>query len=450
MSVGDTVQLDGSGSFDADGDPLTFEWEFTSLPQGSSAVLSDPTAEMPTFVADVAADDQNLYVVQLVVNDGMADSAPDTVTITTENRVPVADAGPDQAVFVGDTVQLDGSGSFDPDGDPLTFEWAFTSLPPGSAAVLSDPNAEMPTFVADVPADAQNLYVVQLVVNDGLADSDPDTVAITTENRVPVADAGPDQTVSVGDTVQLDGSGSSDPDGDPLTFEWVFTSLPPGSSAVLSDPTAEMPTFVADVPADDQNPYVVQLVVNDGMADSAPDTVAITTENRVPVADAGPDQTVTTGDTVQLDGSGSSDPDGDPLTFEWVFTSRPPGSSAELSDPNAEMPTFVADVPADDQNPYIVQLVVNDGLTDSAPDTVAITTENSLPVADAGPDQTVFIGETVQLDGSGSSDVDGDPLTFEWAFTSRPPGSAAVLSDPTAEMPTFVADVRRGQLKTRT
>ena len=66
---------------------------------------------------------------------------------------------------------------------------------------------------------------------------------------------------------------------------------------------------------------------------------------------------------------------------------------------------------------------------------------NTPPVADAGQDQTVTVGQTVILDGSGSFDADGDPLMFAWSFVSVPAGSAAQLSDPTAVMPTLVADV---------
>jgi len=86
-----------------------------------------------------------------------------------------------------------------------------------------------------------------------------------------VADAGPDQTVITGETVQLDGSGSSAPEGDPLTFEWTIASSPGGSAAVLDDPTLLNPVFVPDVAGS----YEVQLVVNDGSADSSPDHVSI-------------------------------------------------------------------------------------------------------------------------------------------------------------------------------
>ncbi|MCM3905527.1 MAG: PKD domain-containing protein [Pyrinomonadaceae bacterium] len=97
-------------------------------------------------------------------------------------------------------------------------------------------------------------------------------------NTRPVANAGPDQTVSVGATVQLNGSGSSDADGDPLTFSWSFVSRPAGSNAVLSNPGAVTPTFFADQIGD----YVLQLIVNDGNLNSVPDTVTITTTNSRP------------------------------------------------------------------------------------------------------------------------------------------------------------------------
>ena len=241
-------------------------------------------------------------------------------------------------------------------------------------------------------------------------DDDPPLPA----NSEPVADAGPDRTVFLAETVTLDGSGSRDADGDPLTFSWSLTSVPAGSTATLSDPAAVMPSFVVDLPG----AYVVQLVVNDGTTDSAPDTATIATPVEPPIADAGPDQTVFVTDTVTLDGSGSSDPNGDPLTFSWFIVSTPAGSTATLSDPAAVMPSFIVDL----FGTYEVQLIVNDGTGDSLPDTVLITTENSPPVADAGPDQTPLVGETVTLDGGGSSDVDGDLLTFSWSLTTVPAG----------------------------
>lgn len=99
------------------------------------------------------------------------------------NVPPVADAGPDREVEIGATVQLDGSGSSDPDEDPRAYGWSFTEKPVGSAATLSDPASVNPTFVADVPGE----YMVQLIVNDGTVDSDPDLVAIATFEQFEMA-----------------------------------------------------------------------------------------------------------------------------------------------------------------------------------------------------------------------------------------------------------------------
>ncbi|MHC1725305.1 MAG: PKD domain-containing protein [Syntrophobacteraceae bacterium] len=420
------VVLDGSTSSDVDGNPLTFLWSFVTKPVGSTAAISDATIVNPGFKADLPGD----YIIQLVVNDGFISSTPDTVHITTSNTTPVANAGPDQPlIYVGNTVTLDGGGSSDADGDTLTFYWSLLNKPGGSSADLAEPNLARPTFVAD----RAGTYVAQLIVNDGVTNSLADTVVISTQNSPPVANAGPDQTAYVGDLVTLNGSGSTDVDGNPLTYTWSIIERPSGSGAIVSDAAAIQPTFTVDR----FGTYVVQLIVNDGTVNSAPDNVQISTLNSKPVAEAGPPQTVHVHSPVTLDGSLSSDVDGQPLSYLWAFTSRPPGSNANLAGGNTVSPTFTADVVGD----YIIQLVVSDGTLSSNPDTVTITTTNSRPVADAGPDQVVFVRNNVELNGLGSNDADGDPLTYSWSLIARPAGSAATLDNPVSATPSFVPDV---------
>jgi YVTN family beta-propeller protein len=88
------------------------------------------------------------------------------------NTPPVADAGDDQSVVQGDTVYLDGSGSYDPDDDLLAYSWSMVSKPAGSAAYIIDPIAVQTSYFTDLPGE----YVVSLVVNDGLTDSAPSQV----------------------------------------------------------------------------------------------------------------------------------------------------------------------------------------------------------------------------------------------------------------------------------
>ncbi len=423
--VGNLVTLDGSGSYDTDGDLLSYSWVFASTPTGSTATLSDTMLVNPTFTVDKSG----TYIVELIVNDGSANSAMSSVSITTLNTVPVANAGPDNSVFVTNTVTLDGSGSSDVDGNILSYSWAFTSIPIGSNATLSDTTSVNPTFTVDV----SGTYDIGLTVNDGTVDSTVETVTITTLNSAPVADAGPDNSVFFNDTVTLDGSGSSDVDGDLLTYNWALSSKPTGSGATLSNPTIVNPVFTVDK----FGTYVVNLTVNDGTVNSTVDTVTITTLNSYPVSKAGLDQSVFVNDQVILDGSGSSDVDGDLLTYNWAFSTRPVESLATLSDATIVNPVFTVDV----FGIYVLNLVVNDGTVDSTVDTVIITTLNSAPVANAGPDNSVLVTDIVTLDGSNSFDVDGDLLTYSWVFTSKPTDSTATLSDATLVNPTFTVDV---------
>jgi hypothetical protein len=219
---------------------------------------------------------------------GGSTSPPST---DTDNTRPVADAGPDQTATELVEVQLDGSGSSDADGDPLTFTWEFQSLPDGSTATLSDPDIVDPTFVPDLPGE----YVLQLTADDGFPDGpDRDTMTVTAEpagTLPPVADAGPDQTVVYsppGVTVNLDGTGSSDPDNDPLTYSWVITDfqsesgLPPGNPVMLFGADTATPFF--DVDAVDQlGVYTIELTVSDGVLDDT-DQVVITVQKGMPVA----------------------------------------------------------------------------------------------------------------------------------------------------------------------
>ena len=332
----------------------------------------------------------------------------------------MANAGADQTTFVTNTVMLDGSGSTDADGNPLTFLWTFQSRPAGSVATLSDPTAVTPSFIVDVPGN----YIVELVVNDGFINSAPDTVTISTQNSIPVANAGPDQSTSVGSTVQLDGSGSNDVDGDPLTFQWSFVSLPPGSTATLTNPTSAIPTFLADQPG----AFVLQLVVNDGVANSEPDTVIVTTEDSIPIANAGPDQTVTAGVTVQFDGSASTDPDGTPLQFSWALLTRPPNSVATLSDATIVNPTFVADLPG----VYVAQLIVNDGVLASAADTVMITAVEPLATITAtDPDAAEANLEPGRFTVSRTGDI-SFALTVNYAVSGAAINGIDYMSIPTS------------------
>jgi len=160
---------------------------------------------------------------------------------------------------------------------------------------------------------------------------------------------------------------------------------------------------------------------------------------QAPTANAGPDQSIHAGQLVTLDGTGSFDDNTatENLIFAWTLTSKPDGSSATLSGANTSRPSFVADLPG----VYTASLIVTDvDDLSSAPDTVVVSSLNSAPVADAGPDQGTFVGDAVSLDGSKSSDPDFDTLRFSWTLAT-PAGSKAALAGATTALPTFTPDV---------
>lgn len=351
-----------------------------------------------------------------------------TIESSDGNRPPVARAGTDASVAIGQRASLDGRRSADPDGDPLTFRWELQSRPAGSRATLASAETATPSFVVDAPG----AYVAALVVSDSRGAGATDTVTISTPNRAPIAHAGLDATVRVGSGAALSGAGSSDPDGDPLTYRWKIAARPAGSLAEIMTATGVASGLVPDL----AGRYVMQLVVNDGRLDSAPDDVVIATENSAPVARAGADDTAAVGEIVRLDGSTSSDADGDGLAFTWTLVGRPTGSVASLVNPNDVRPS----VRIDRAGVYRVRLMVTDGVATSAPDDVEINTRNTAPIARAGSDAHVALGETVTVDGSGSTDVDGNTLTFSWSFASVPASSTAALTPPSSVTPHFVVD----------
>jgi hypothetical protein len=263
-------------------------------------------------------------------------------------------------------------------------------------------------------------------------------------NACPIANAGPDVTPFVGETIQLDGSASTDMDGNPLNYRWNILSKPAASLAQLSDANAVMPSLSVDC----RGEYIIELVVSDGACESEPDTVILNTRNSCPSANAGPDQSIHVSRPVFLDGGASRDVDEDVLTYQWVLVAKPEGSAAALSVPTGRTTAFAPDMLGD----YEVELRVFDGVCESEPDVVRVSTENVSPIAEAGLNLSGFTGQLVQLDGSGSYDPDDDALSFFWAVLSQPlnlsPGMLVfslnpLLSDPTSPAP-FLAPQLEG------
>ena len=405
------VYLDGSSSSDPNGDTLEFAWTLVNGPV--SVEIEHSTSSQASFVGTKAGG----YRFMLSCFDGKA-SGTDTVDILIDNIAPSVAAGSDMTIDESETIQLHASGS-DPNNDTLSYEW---SLLEGSDSTLPD----MANQDISLTLTQAGLYRFSVMCSDGVNLSPADEVVVTVNdvNHAPTAFAGKDADVEMGSRVTLDGSGSTDPDGDELDYTWTQVA---GAQVLLQDAQDPNPWF--DAAADGTVEF--ELIVSDGFVSSMADRVVVRvlSLNNAPVADAGEDLHVYVGDTVSLDASGSFDPDNDVLSYSWSQTS---GAQAELAGAAASQPTFTPTT----SGVLVFAVTVSDGQTSSF-DSVSVTVDavNQVPVADAGDDQVANIGETVMLDGSSSYDSDGDAVSFIW---SQVQGARVSLTSSNSATPSFV------------
>lgn len=275
-------------------------------------------------------------------------------------------------------------------------------------------------------------------------------------DAAPIAKAGDDFSVNEGQPgVALNGSLSSDPDGDALTYAW--TQLPGGTAVTLTGAGTASPTFTAPVVALGGETLSFDLTVT-ANGKTSTDTVSVTVVNvnHPPVAEAGPDQSVLNGTAVAegspvtLDGSASFDIDSDVFTHAWVQVSGP---AVTLTGADTSGPTFTAPYAGTNGAAGVVatlvfELLVDDGFPADSPATgytlanvrdsvtVEITNTNNLPIANAGADQTVDENSAVSLSGELSSDPDSDTLTYAWTQTGGP---AITLAGDATATPSFTA-----------
>lgn len=440
VNPGDVVTLDSTASNDPRNRPITRLWEQIA---GPTVALSNVNDARPTFTAPSVAELTALEF-RLTVTNPDQRSATDTVTISVNpGQAPsglLAEAGDDQVVDGGATVQLSGAGSRNESGGTLTYRWKQIAGPvmslrhvrnpegvPDPLNGKPDPAKQVDPYFVAPEVTSETVVTFQLTVSVAGGASAVDTVSITIRaTTAPIARAGADQTVNENTLVNLDGSAST---GSGLTFAWTKTA---GPTINLNNANTAQPTFMAPLVNED-TVVRLKLTVTDSRSRTAEDEVAITVRNTSPqlISRAGPDQTVNERTVVTLDGSASV---GDRITYRWQQTAGP---AVTLSSATAVRPTFTA--PDVNANTAInMQLTVTDFGGETATDTVTInvTNINRPPTANAGVDQTVQEGFTVTLDSTGSSDPDNDVLARTWVQTAGP---TVVLSSTTAESPRFLA-----------
>jgi uncharacterized membrane protein YgcG len=355
VSAASIVTLSGSGSYDPDGDPLTFVWTFDGVPEGSAleggAFAVNNTADVAT---SFSPDELGSYVISLTVTDGLGNSSsPDrTLVEVLTGDAPVANAGEDHTTNTGIAVSLDGTESFDPIARDLNYTWELAKAPAESALTKVN-NSTSDT--ARITPDVAGLYVVSLVVDNGLLHSEADTAVIRAsveDTEVPIAVAGEDLDGMDCTHISVDGTGSSDPDGADLTYLWDLQSRPAGSAATtgsFGNRADAKTSFFPDVAGD----YVLSLSVFDGESWSLPDELTISARERsynsVPTVFPGTTTSANAGEAICEEigysyicaycdpvsiGLGTDaivrDADDDPLTVKWTVLS----GSAGIPDPD--------------------------------------------------------------------------------------------------------------------
>ena len=474
VPAGSQVNLDGSTSSDPNPNTtLTYTW--TQLNPNPAYPITgfstNPQSPLATFTAPAVDFQQHSITLtfQLVVSDGdCTDTKQVSIMVVNNNRPPIADAGATQTVPEASTAVLgsDPPGSYDPDNDPITYQWTQVHdttgalLQPGDPVIASltpvEPDSHQVSFVAPTFGGSGGSVTFQLIVTDshGAPSAPSYTVVNVYPNRPPVPTAGPDQTVDEHTTVSLSGS-ATDADNNLLTFTWDQVHDTSGTPPLPADPQV---TLTYQNPSDPSNPnasftapevpcgggaVVMRLTVNDGYVNAyAYVTININNVNNNPTADAGSPQNVNENQTVLLNGSNSSDIDPgetQTLTFLWTQTGGP---TVTLSDATAASPTFTApQIAGGDPNKSVdlaFHLVVSDGCNGGLGESdtkVHVANIPHSPTAMAtGPATANEGGNTVTLDGTGSSDPDGDPLTYSWLQTGGP---TVTLSAPNSATPTF-------------
>ncbi len=385
------VAFDATGSTDADGDRLSYRWDF------GDGAESDAAATVHRY-AGPGIYDGALYVRDSSGQVGNGAVAPFKVTL---RRAPSAAIEAAPLTAPGAPLTFDGSGSAPGERPIARYEWDFQDGTRAEGAQVSHSFAR------------SGRYVVTLRVRDDLPGPCDSSVAqmIVDVNAPPVAVAGADVHAAVGETVKLDGRGSYDIDGDIVAWSWDL-----GDGTTMTGPEV---SHAYERPGT----YTATLTVRDG-ADLANSTATSTLRvlvNDPPVPAPGPERHVAVGEIIPFDGSASVDRDGRIIRYAWAFGDGSTGDGAQVPYAYAAPGRYQATLSVTDDS----------GTSSSTRSASALIVVNAPPVAKAGPDQLVTASE-VSFDGSGSSDPDGAIASYAWDFGD---GTTGTGPKPSARLP---------------
>ncbi|MCC6288569.1 MAG: hypothetical protein IT249_11860, partial [Chitinophagaceae bacterium] len=386
-----SVTLDGSKSTAPSGMITSYVW--TKLSGPASGTISSPSV-VSTKVTNLQ---EGTYEFQLQVtdNNGKTAIAKVTVKVNPAPLPPVANAGNPQTITLpSNSITLNGSASTAPSGTITSYLWSKISGP--TDGIISSSSSVITTATSLV----KGVYVFQLKITDSNGATSVASVSITVNAAPvpPIADAGNGQIIKLpANTTLLDGSASTAPAGNIVKYEWSKVSGPAGGTIVSAGNVKTSVTALA------QGLYEYELKVTDNLGSSSVDIVSITVnpEPAPPVANAGTDKSIQLPvNTVTLDGSASSSPEGTITNYLWSKVSGP--AQAMINDPT----NVSTDITNLVEGIYQFQLKVTDNNGASSVSTLTVTVNAAPlpPVSNAGTDQTITLPvNKVTLNGSGST-----------------------------------------------
>ncbi|WP_281864833.1 PKD domain-containing protein [Planomicrobium okeanokoites] len=331
------------------------------------------------------------------------------------NNAPVANITYSPSPVYNDSTVTLRSNASDPDGDPITYQWAYQE--PGSSTWVNFSTAVNPVKNFAIKGN----WNIRLTVADAW-NSTTVTEVLPVENRAPAPAFNWNPSTIYNNTTVSFVNGSTDADKDSLSYQWAYRA--PGSSTWVNFSTAVNPSRVFN----QKGTWQVRLTVNDGTTSSSV-SKALTVGNRAPVADFNWNPATIYNDTSVTFSNAASDIDGDSLTYQWAY--QEPNSATWTNFSTTANPSRVLNIKGN----WKIRLTVSDGAANHAV-TKNLTVSNRAPVSDFSWNPTTIYNDTNVTLTNSASDVDKDSLTYQWAY--QEPNSTAWVNFSTAANPSKV------------
>ncbi|MDP2216034.1 MAG: PKD domain-containing protein [Methanolobus sp.] len=402
ITAGSSVTFNGGSSTDDKG-ISSYSWDFDA----SNGIQSDATGKTVSKVFSKAGK----FTVTLTVTDTIGQRSSDTLIVTvnalstsTHDEKPIANAGHDRVTTVGQKVYFGGDRSTDDKGIS-SYSWDFDA----SNGIQAD---AVGMYVSTTFNTAKT-YTVTLTVTDTIGQKSSHTVLVVVSapatsipDKPPVANAGPDVTITAGSSTTFNGGASIDDKGI-SSYSWDFDS----SNGIQGDATGKIVSRTFNT----AGKFTVTLTVTDTSGQRSSDTLILTVNaiDKFPVAKAGPDVTITTGSSVTFNGGSSTDDKGI-SSYSWDFDA----SNGIQSDATGKTVSRVFNT----AGKFTVTLTVTDTIGQRSSDTLIVTVNAPLtstldenPIANAGYNRVTTVGQKVYFGGDRSTDDKGIS-SYSWDF----------------------------------